>query len=210
MPKLFRLTTLTMLSLCGLCVAGLAPAVAAAAQEGLTPAEEKRIIREIDQKERELARFRAQIRKLESAARRSSNSSRRSAVEALESTMGETIVAAEEALGEDYRITKHGSDVDQVRTWELEQSKGVRTRNRIWISQGGENAPPPAYLRLMRQQAIFVSCKTVREQAIAAQNGVLDRYSSLVEEFALLLEDEIVELRAQLPDPEPEEAPGAE
>lgn len=195
------MTKLSMLVLSGLFFASLV--VVALAQTELTPVEEKRIIRDIEQKERELSRFHGQIRKLESAARRSSNSSRRPAIENLQKSMSDVILATEELLGEDYRITKHGSDVDQVSKSDLERSSGVRTRNRVWISRSGENAPPPEYIRLMRQQSIFVSCKTILEQAISAQSSALDSYQSLVKEFAMLMEDEIIELQNKLP-PDPE------
>ena len=72
------------------------------------------------------------------------------------------------------------------------------------IARSGENAPPPEYIRLMRQQAIFVSCKTMLEQAISAQSNALESYQSLVKEFALLMEDEIIDLQNKLP-PEPDE-----
>jgi len=56
----------------------------------------------------------------------------------------------------------------------------------------------------MRQQSIFVSCKTILEQAVSAQSNALDSYQSLVKEFAMLMEDEIIELQNKLP-PDPEE-----
>jgi hypothetical protein len=159
--------------------------------------ERQNLERELRAGERELASFRSAIRKLEQASRSSSNTGRRSAIENLERMMGAVIDAGEAELSEDYRITRHSGEVDQVPTRELEESKGVRVGRRQ-IAPFGPNSTPPGYYRLARQQTIYVSCSRLNEQAIANQNAALEHYRSLVEEFAGLMEGALDERRSRL------------
>jgi len=137
-----------------------------------------------------------------STERESSNTGRRRALNDLQNAMGDVIIVAERKLGEDYVITQHGAEVEQVSTSDTGSGGGVRTRRRVYQVPESENSPPVAYYHLVRQQAIFVSCKTSLEPAAAKQGSSYAQYLGLVKEFAGLMSRGIDALRAQLP-PEP-------
>ncbi len=185
--------------------AGLMAAAVTTAQDPapkLSQSEINALQREITSHERSLKKFSSLVRKLESTERESSNTGRRRALNDLQNAMGDVIIVAERKLGEDYVITQHGAEVEQVSTSDVGSGGGVRTRRRVYQVPESENSPPVAYYHLVRQQAIFVSCKTSLEPAAAKQGSSYAQYLGLVKEFAGLMSRGIDALRAQLP-PEP-------
>jgi len=186
--------------------AGLMAAAITTAQDPapqLSQSEINALQRDISAQERALRKFSSLIRKLESTERQSSNTGRRSALNDLQNAMGDVIVVAEKKLGEDYGITQHREEVDQVNSSDVGSGSGVRTRKRVYQVPDTENAPPAAYYHLVRQQAIFVSCKTNLEPAAAKQGNSYAQYLGLVNEFAGLMTRDLDVLKAQLP---PEQA----
>jgi hypothetical protein len=185
--------------------AGLMAAAVTTAQDPapkLSQSDINALQREISSQERSLRKFSSLIRKLESTERESSNTGRRRALNDLQNAMGEVIIVAERKLGEDYVITQHREEVEEVSTSNVGSGSGVRTRKRVYQVPESENSPPVAYYHLVRQQAIFVSCKTSLEPAAAKQGSSYAQYLGLVKEFAGLMSRDIDALRAQLP-PEP-------
>jgi len=161
----------------------------------LSQSEINALQREITSHERSLKKFSSLVRKLESTERESSNTGRRRALNDLQNAMGDVIIVAERKL-------EHGAEVEQVSTSDTGSGGGVRTRRRVYQVPESENSPPVAYYHLVRQQAIFVSCKTSLEPAAAKQGSSYAQYLGLVKEFAGLMSRGIDALRAQLP-PEP-------
>ena len=190
--------------------AGLLAAAITTAQDPapqLSQSEINALQRDISAQERALRKFSSLVRKLESTERQSSNTGRRSVLDNLQNAMRDVIVVAENKLGEDYVITQHREEVDQVNTSDVGSGGGVRTRKRVYQVPDTENAPPAAYYHLVRQQAIFVSCKTNLEPAAAKQGNSYAQYLGLVNEFAGLMTRDLDALKAQLP---PESKPAAE
>jgi hypothetical protein len=165
----------------------------------LTQGEAKVLRKEITTHERALRDFTALIEKLARTERESSNSGRRRALYDLQQAMGAVIVAGERQLGEDYVITQHGQDVDEVRSDEAGSGGGVRTRKPVYPVPGEENAPPLAYYHLVRQQAIYIACRNSLEPAAAKQGSALAQYQALANEFAVLMRRDLEDLRSRLP-----------
>ena len=185
----------------GIVLAALSVTAQESDPASMSQSEVKALQREIQDKDRVLTRFTRMTDNLQAANRKSSNSSRRKAIDDLEKAMGQVIRAGEQKLGEEYLITQHGAEVEQVRTDDLGSGKGVNTRKRDYYAIAAEGrGPPPEYLRLARQQSIYVSCKTMREQAISKQGGSQDKYLSLSREFADLIEHDLNAMRARLPE----------
>ena len=99
---------------------------------------------------------------------------------------------------------RNREEVEQVNSSDVGSGSGVRTRKRVYQVPDTENAPPAAYYHLVRQQAIFVSCKTNLEPAAAKQANSYAQYLGLVNEFAGLMTRDLDALKVQLPpDPKP-------
>ena len=176
------------------------PALAQDDEKPLSNREVKELEREIQHKERQLDDFESILRKLKSAARQTSHSPARKAVDETEELMAEVIRYEEQKLGEEYVITQHGEEAETVHTSELTESRGVRTRNRRpYTAPAGT---PPEYLRLVRLQEIYVSCQTLGELAVSRTGDAAERYGNLVREFADVMRADLAELQAKLPERE--------
>lgn len=176
----------------------LAPAVQETAAADLAQTEDRALQKEIAAQERAIRDFTALIGKLERTERESSSSGRRRALSNLSEAMGAVIVTGERKLGEEYVITQHGEEVSVVRTDEIGAGRGVNTRKRVVPPPGANEAPPVAYFHLVRQQAIYVSCRTIQEQAANKQGEAFAQYRGLAKEFAELMRRDLAELRADL------------
>ena len=187
--------------LLGIVLAALPVAAQESDPASMSQSEVKALQREIQDMDRVLSKFTRLTDSLQTANRKSSNSGRRKAIDDLEKAMGQVIRAGEQKLGEKYLITQHGTEVEQVRTDDLGSGKGVNTRNRDLYAMSLEGrSPPPEYFRLSRQQSLFVSCKTIREQAISKQAGSESKYLSLSREFGDLIGQNLNAMRARLPE----------
>ena len=154
--------------------------------------------REIRTKERRLQQFDSAISKLRTAGRQSSHSGARKAVEDTAELMREVISYEERKLGEDYRITQRGEEVETVHTDDLTDARGVRTKSRRRHTLPPDT--PPEYLRLVRLQDIYYTCQTLQEHAIARTGEAPQRYGDVVLEFADIMRTDLDELKAKLPE----------
>lgn len=147
--------------------------------------------------ETELRNFKALIGRLETANKKSSNTDRERAIKNLRQAMGEKILKDEDYLGQEHLIRRHGQEVDVVSTREMEEGtasgKLPQTGRRIMYE--GPADTYNAFYRLVRMQEIFVSCSTIEEHAIAKSSPADERYLSLVNQFAVLMERDTEELK---------------
>ena len=180
-------------------VAFCVPAVAQQEDSaGLSTKDVNALEREIQTKERRLRKFDSAISKLRTAGRQSSHSSARKAVEDTEKLMREVISYEEQKLGEEYRITQRGEEVETVHTNDLTDARGVRTQSRRRHTLPPDT--PPEYLRLVRLQDIYYTCQTLQEHAIARTGEAPERYASVILEFADIMRTDLAELKAKLPE----------
>ena len=75
-------------------------------------------------------------------------------------------------------ITQHGEEAPTVHTNELTEERGVRTRSRRRHALPADT--PPAYIRLVRMQEIFVVSLKSRELAITREGNAPERYGNLI------------------------------
>jgi len=177
---------------------------AAAQTKGLptaptNPAELNALEREISNKERGLSKYMTELRRLESAGKKSSNADRRRSIERIEKAMIEVIRFEESKLGDEFLLTMHGEEVDVVHTSESGSSTGTGVRTGTKNRQRAPDNAPPVYLRLRSMQQIFTSCQTIREMAITGQGDMFTRYDAQSHDFARLLNEDLAELRGLLP-----------
>lgn len=181
------------------------------AQSNLTEPEARaaaELRRDLERKERELALFERLIVDLAVTVDESSRSVRKQTIEAIETAMGEAIVADEERVREMYLIVRHDEPVEQVRTDDVAGSSITpSSRQKALKSFREEDRPSPEYYRLANKQAIYRSCATIQEHAVARQGDALAKYISLVDDFAETMRQEVATLRAVIP---PEDDPLAD
>jgi len=156
--------------------------------------------REIANKERGLDKYMSELRRLESAGKKSSNSDRDRSIGRIEKAMAEMIRFEESKLGDEYLLTMHGQEVDVVHTSESGSTTGTGVRTGTKNRQRPPEGAPPVYLRLRSMQQIFTSCQTIRQMAISGQGDMFSRYEAQSHDFARLLREDLAELRGLLPE----------
>jgi len=152
---------------------------------------------ELQRDETALRDFRNLIGRLESAAKKSSNTDRRRAVENLRNAMADKILQAEDYLGQKHTLRRHGQEVTVATTSEVEETtaSGKIPQTGRKIRYQGPADLYNALYRLVRMQEIFISCRTIEEHAIAKSTESLQRYLKLTTEFASLMEADVQEIR---------------
>jgi len=146
--------------------------------------------RELDRNERALKKFRSDIKGLEAAGKKSSNTDRSRVIESLVSGMADKILQEEDLLGQEHLIRQHGKEASQLTTTQLEQTTAegrLPKTGRRMIYEGPADRYH-AFYRLMRMQEIYVNCSTIQEQTIAKASPAFERYINLVTEFGNLME----------------------
>ena len=127
-------------------------------------------------------------RKLESAARQSSNSARKSSINKLQDHMVQCILRRETDLGQDHTITKHGEYVTSGTNSSVEVGTPVNTGRGMNSLSYKEGLAGLRLRQLSRMQSIFVSAKSNQQLAIEKQADALDRYATNVQRFRKELE----------------------
>ncbi len=137
-------------------------------------------------------------KKLESAARQSSNTARKSTINDLQDHMASCIIRREDDLGQDHTIKMHGQEVTSGTTSAAEVGAPVgtsRAKNSLNFKEGIAGL---RLRQLSRMQSIFVSAKHNKQPAIEKQGESLDRYTTQVRRFREELEASISILEAEL------------
>ncbi len=127
-------------------------------------------------------------RKLESAARQSSNSARKSTIDKLQDHMAQCILRREDDLGQEHTIKMHGEYVTSGTTSAAEVGAPVGTSRAKTSLNHKEGIAGLRLRQLSRMQSIFVSAKRSQQPAIEKQGDSLDRYGAKVRRFGEELE----------------------
>jgi hypothetical protein len=152
--------------------------------------------RQLDLNERALKTFRSNLKSLEAAGKKSSNTARRRAVENLVNSMADKILQEEDLLGQEHLIRQHGKEADQLTTKQVENATAegrLPKTGRRMIYEGPADRYH-AFYRLMRMQEIYVNCSTIQEQAIAKASPAFERYITLATEFGSHMEMDNLEI----------------
>ena len=127
-------------------------------------------------------------RKLESAARQSSNSARKSSINKLQDHMAQCIFRRETDLGQDHTITQHGQYVKSGTTSAVEVGTPVNTGRGGSSLSTKEGIAGLRLRQLSRMQSLFVSARSNQQMAIEKQGDALGRYATNVQRFREELE----------------------
>lgn len=127
-------------------------------------------------------------KKLSSAAKQSSNTARKSAINNLQDHMAQCILRREDSLGQEHTIKMHGGHVSSGTTDAAEVGAPVgtsRAKTSLYYMEGIEG-----YLlrQLSLMQSLFVSAQQSVQPAIERQGESLDRYQSYIRRFREELE----------------------
>jgi len=126
--------------------------------------------------------------KLESAARQSSNSARKSSIGKLQDHMAQCILRRETDLGQDHTIKMHGEHVTSGTTSAAEVGAPVGTSRAKTSLNYKEGLAGLRLRQLSRMQSIYVSAKRNQQPAIEKQGDSLDRYATQARKFREELE----------------------
>ena len=127
-------------------------------------------------------------KKLESAARQSSNTARKTSINNLREHMGQCILRRENDLGQDHTIKMHGKEVTSGTTTAAEVGTPVGTSRAKTSLNFKEGLAGLRLRQLSRMQSIYVSALQNEQPAIERQGDSLDRYTTQVRRFREELE----------------------
>jgi len=140
---------------------------------------------DLSKSERELKQMKDLQRKMKSAGRESSNSTRQKLSETLRGHMVDCIIRREDDLGMEHTIKKHGETTTSGTTDAAKAGAPVGTSS----SKQAKNlnlmdGPNADRLRQMsRMQSIFVSTQKIARPAIEKQGDSFDRYMEKLGKF---------------------------
>jgi hypothetical protein len=137
-------------------------------------------------------------KKLESAARKSSNTARKSTINDIQDHMAHCILRREDDLGQEHTIKMHGEHVTSGTTSAAEVGAPVGTSKAKTSLNFKEGIAGLRLRQLSRMQNIFVSAKHNKQPAIEKQGESLDRYTTQVRRFREELETSISILETEL------------
>ncbi|HPF69635.1 MAG TPA: hypothetical protein PLQ13_03100 [Candidatus Krumholzibacteria bacterium] len=144
---------------------------------------------ELRQVERELGRFDDLQGRLERSARKSNNTERAKAVDAMQQHMIDCVVRREEIVGQEHTIIRHGQQVggltDAADVGSPNANKESRRRMRK-----GTSTKSDAFLRLAWMQQQVMGGERIAQPAIERQPGAFENYTDLVNSFGGALREE--------------------
>ncbi len=137
---------------------------------------------------KELKTFANLEKKFASAARQSSNSSRKTAINNLQDQMGKCIIRREDDLGQDHTIKMHGGHVVSGTTGAAEVGAPVGTSRAKRSLDYVEGIAGYRLRQLSLMQSLFIAAQQNMQPAIERQGDSLDRYANFVRRFREELE----------------------
>lgn len=176
---------LAALAICLTVIAGIVPDSRA---DDLKEFDTRELEGHLRKTDKELKTMKNLEKKLESAARKSSNSDRKTAINKIQDHMGSCILRREDDLGQEHTIKKHGETVTAGTTSAAEAGAPVGTSRAKTSLQYKEGIAGLRLRQLSRMQSIFISAKTNLQPAIEKQGDSLDRYQTKVRQFREELE----------------------
>ena len=149
-------------------------------------------------------------KKLESAARQSSNTARKTVVQDILDHMGRCILRREDDLGQEHTIKMHGGHVSSGTTDAAEVGAPVGTSRAKTSLAYVEGIQGYRLRQLSLMQSLFVAAKQNMQPAIERQGDSLDRYAGFARRFREELERNDLILEKELAKRAQEEEAGAE
>ena len=148
--------------------------------------------------EKELKTMKNLEKKLESAARQSSNTARKSTIEKIQDHMATCILRREDNLGQEHTIKMHGGHVTSGTTAAAEVGAPVGTSSAKTSLAYVEGIKGYLLRQLSLMQSLFIAAKTNQQPAIERQGDSLERYASHTRRFREELERNVIILEAEL------------
>jgi ribosomal protein L29 len=137
---------------------------------------------------KELKTFVNLEKKFASAARQSSNSSRKTAINNLQDHMGKCIIRREDDLGQEHTIKMHGGHVVSGTTGAAEVGAPVGTSRAKRSLDYVEGIAGYRLRQLSLMQSLFIAAQQNMQPAIERQGDSLDRYANFIRRFREELE----------------------
>ena len=127
-------------------------------------------------------------KKLSSAAKQSSNTARKSAINDLQDHMAKCILRREDNLGQEHTIKMHGGHVSSGTTDAADVGAPVGTSRAKTSLNYVEGIEGYLLRQLSLMQSLYVAAKQNMQPAIERQGDSLDRYAGFVRRFGEELE----------------------
>lgn len=203
-------TALTMAAL-AICISVMAGAVAEAQTEGVEKFSTRDLENALRKTSKELKTMLSLEKKLASAAKQSSNTSRKTVLNDIQDHMGKCILRREDDLGQEHTIKMHGGHVTSGTTSAAEVGAPVGTSRRKNALNYVEGIQGYRLRQLSIMQSIFVAAKQNMQPAIEKQGDSVDRQANFIRRFreelerAQLFLDNELEKRAQAQEKKKEE-----
>jgi len=137
---------------------------------------------------KELKTFVNLEKKFASAAKQSSNASRKTAINNLQDHMGKCIIRREDDLGQEHTIKMHGGHVVAGTTGAAEVGAPVGTSRAKRSLDYVEGIAGYRLRQLSLMQSLFIAAQQNMQPAIERQGDSLDRYANFVRRFREELE----------------------
>jgi hypothetical protein len=126
--------------------------------------------------------------KLSSAAKQSSNTARKSAINDLQDHMAKCIIRREDVFGQEHTIKMHGGHVTSGTTDAADVGAPVGTSRAKTSLQYMEGIEGYLLRQLSLMQSLFVAAQQNVQPAIERQGDSLDRYAGFIRRFREELE----------------------
>lgn len=140
----------------------------------------------------ELRRHEKLQQRLKSSGRSSSNTSRKSAIDAIHEAMEDVVFDREAILGQEHTLMRHNAYTTHGTTDAAEVGTPMatkKTRRRVRSGEAYEH--PDALRRLTRMQTLLFSSGRLGLSAGEKQNDSFERYGNMVAEFGSILRTEM-------------------
>jgi hypothetical protein len=190
-------TALTIAAL-AICFTVTAGAVANAQSEDLKEFSTRDLERALKETNKELKTFRNLEKKFDSAARQSSNTARKSAINDIQDHMGKCILRREDNLGLEHTIKMHGGHVVAGTTDAADVGAPVGTSRAKRSLDYVEGIEGYLLRQLSRLQSIFIAAMNNKQPAIEKQGDSLERYAGFTRRFREELERNVMILEGEL------------
>jgi hypothetical protein len=171
-----------------ICLTAMAGIVAETRADELKEFSTKDLENALRQTSKELKTFANLEKKFASAAKQSSNTSRKTAITNLQDHMATCIIRREDDLGQEHTIKMHGGHVAAGTTSAAEVGAPVGTSRAKNSLNYVEGIAGYRLRQLSLMQSLFVAAQQNKQPAIERQGDSLDRYASFTRRFREELE----------------------
>lgn len=177
-------------------LAAFLPVLATAQQD--QPRSTSELEKDLRATQKEYKKFKNLSSSLDSSAKQSSNTARKSVIKDFQDFMGECIKRRESDLSEVMTIVQHGEMVKSGTTDVVEVgSKVPGTRQSKFETTRGANSDPRVS-QLSNMKSLYIAAKNNTQPAIERQGDSFDRYSDTINKFGQQLQSGINQMSSEL------------